>query len=72
MISALSDRYGMKLYASEGHYDRFMPNLLKSSRAILLIYLGFINFRCYSLCNLWYAVFDAIVSIAAVATGGFK
>lgn len=73
MISALSDRYGMKLYASEGHYDRFMPNLLKSSRAILLIYLGFIisGVIAYVICGM--PVFDAIVhSIAAVATGGFS
>lgn len=73
MISALSDRYGMKLYSSEGHYDRFMPNLLKSSRAILLIYLGFIfaGFIGYICCGM--SAFDALNhSISAVATGGFS
>lgn len=73
MISVLSDRYGMKLYASEGHYDRFLPNLLKSSRTILLIYCGFIvaGIVGYVCCGM--SVFDAIChSIAAVATGGFS
>lgn len=73
MISILSDRYGMKLYSSEGHYDRVLPNLIKSSRTLILIYLGFIlaGIIGYLICGM--SLFDAINhSIAAFATGGFS
>ncbi len=72
MTSAVSDRYGMRLYNAEGHSDRLMPNLLKSARMILAIYSGIILLGSlgYVLCGM--SVFDAITqSIAAVSTGGF-
>ena len=52
MLSVLSDTYGMRLYAAEGHNDRLLPNLLKSARIILTMYL------CYILSgvlSVWYA-----------------
>ncbi|MBO8414084.1 MAG: TrkH family potassium uptake protein [Firmicutes bacterium] len=72
MISALSDRYGMRLYSSEGHYDKFLPNVIKSSRTILIIYFGFILAGIIGFCCCGLRMFDAInYSISAVATGGF-
>lgn len=73
MLSVLSDSYGMRLYNAEGHNDRLLPNLLKSSRIIVSIYLGYITggiilYVCFGM-NL----FDAIIhSIGAVSTGGFS
>jgi len=72
MTSAVSDRYGMRLFNAEGHSDRVMPNLIKSARMILAIYSGIILLGVlgYVLCGM--SVFDAVThSIAAVSTGGF-
>ncbi len=74
VTSAISDRYGLKLYTAEGHNDKLMPNLAKSARLILLIYLGYIflgTLSYYFIGGL--TLFDAVNhSIAAVATGGFS
>lgn len=73
MTSALSDRYGLKLYMAEGHNDKLMPNLARSARLILSIYVGItaLGVILYSLAGM--PVFDAIIhSISGVATGGFS
>ena len=74
VTSALSDRYGLKLYVAEGHNDKLMPNLAKSARLILSIYVGItvLGIILYRIAGMptWY---DAIVhSISGVATGGFS
>ena len=74
ITSALSDRYGLKLYVAEGHNDKLMPNLAKSARLILSIYVGItvLGVILYRIAGMptWY---DAIVhSISGVATGGFS
>lgn len=73
VTSAISDRYGLKLYVAEGHNDKLMPNLARSARLMLSIYTGIIVFGVllYTLAGM--PVFDAIIhSISAVATGGFS
>lgn len=71
--SAISDKYGLKLYVAEGHNDKPLPNLKKSAIVILGIYLGIILFGVIAYCIAGMSVFDAIVhSISAVATGGFS
>lgn len=73
VLSALSSTFGMKLYNSEGHSDNLMPNLLKSSRLILSIYLGYIigGVILYCICGM--PLFDSINhSISALSTGGFS
>jgi len=73
MTSALSDRYGLKLYMAEGHNDKLMPNLAKSARLILSIYSGItlVGIILYTIAGM--PVFDAIIhSISGVATGGFS
>lgn len=73
MTSALSDRYGLKLYMAEGHNDKLMPNLARSARLILSIYAGItvLGVILYTLAGM--PVFDAIIhSISGVATGGFS
>ena len=73
ITSAISDRYGLKLYIAEGHNDKLMPNLARSARIILAIYTGFmlLGIGLYMLAGMnWY---DAIVhSVSAVATAGFS
>lgn len=71
--SILSDRYGMRLYNSEGHSDKLVPNLVRSARLILSIYIGYIILGTIMYCVFGMDFFDAINhSIAAVSTGGFS
>ena len=74
VTSALSDRYGLKLYTAEGHTDKLVPNLVKSARLILAIYIGYIALGTLSYFFIGgLTLFDSFNhAIAAVATGGFS
>ena len=73
VTSAFSDRYGLNLYNAEGHNDRLMPNLARSSRLILSIYSAYIVLGSLAYIVFGMPVFDAInTSIAALSTGGFS
>lgn len=73
MLSVLSDTYGMRLYHAEGHADKLLPNLIRSTRIIVSMYSGYIlcGMALYILFGMnW---FDALNhSIAALSTGGFS
>jgi trk system potassium uptake protein TrkH len=73
LTSAISDKLGMRLYQAEGHSDQLVPNLLKSGKIIMRIYISYIvlGIILYALYGM--PLFDAINhSISAVATGGFS
>ena len=73
VTSAISDRYGLKLYLAEGHNDKLMPNLARSARIMLTIYTGITlaGVGLYVLAGM--PVYDAVVhSVSAVATAGFS
>jgi trk system potassium uptake protein len=73
LTSAISDRYGMKLYYAEGHNDKLLPNLIKSARLILSIYLLYILVGTLLYVLFGMPLFDAINhAIASVSTGGFS
>lgn len=73
ITSALSDRYGLRLYIAEGHNDKLMPNLTKSARLILGIYVLYIFLGTIAFIISGMSAFDAVNhSIAAIATGGFS
>lgn len=73
LTSAVSDKLGMKLYMADGHSDRLIPNLIKSTRFILQIYVIYIFFGAILLTILGMSAFDALNhAIAAVSTGGFS
>ncbi len=72
LTSAISDSNGLSIYNLEGHNDRLLPNLIKSSRIIFLIYFIYIliGVGAYCLCGM--PVFDAVCnSISSLSTGGF-
>lgn len=72
MVSALSATFGMRLYSSEGHSDKLLPNLLRSSRLIMSIYAGYVVAGTILYVIFGMPIFDAINhSIAALSTGGF-
>ena len=72
LTSAISDSNQLSLYNLEGMNDRLLPNLIKSSRLIFLIYLIYaaIGTGAYMACGQnW---FNALCfSISAVSTGGY-
>lgn len=73
VTSAISDRYGLKLYTAEGHNDKLMPNLAKSARLILGIYLLYIFLGTIAFIIAGMDWFDALNhSVCAVSTGGFS
>lgn len=73
MLSALSATFGMRLYSSEGHSDKLLPNLLRSSRLIMSIYAGYVVAGTILYVIFGMPIFDAINhSIAALSTGGFS
>ncbi len=73
LTSAISDKFGMRLYSAEGHSDKLMPNLIRSGRMILSIYIGYIAIGSLFYVLFGMSPFDAINhSICAVATGGFS
>ena len=73
LTSAVSDKFGMRLYYAEGHNDKLMPNLIRSARMILSIYSGYIILGMLAYYFLGMTLFDALNhAFAAVATGGFS
>jgi len=73
LTSAISDKFGMRLYSAEGHSDKLVPNLIRSARTILSIYVGYILLGMIAYIIYGMAPFDAFNhAIAAVATGGFS
>lgn len=73
LTSAISDKFGMRLYSAEGHSDKLVPNLIRSGRMILSIYIGYILVGSIFLVIFGMTPFQAINhSITAVATGGFS
>lgn len=73
MLSVLSDSYGMRLYNAEGHSDKLLPNLVKSSRTIIAIYAGYIVAGMLAYMAFGMDWFDGLNhSIAALSTGGFS
>ncbi len=73
LTAAISDKFGMRLYNTEGHTDKLVPNLIRSGRIIILIYVGYIFAGSILYVFFGMSPFDAINhSICAVATGGFS
>lgn len=72
VVSALSETFGMRLYSAEGHSDKLLPNLAKSSRMIIVIYMGYFVAGTVLYVISGMPVFDAVnICMAALSTGGF-
>jgi len=73
VVSALSESFGMTLFASEGHNDKLLPNIAKSARLILKIYSGYFIAGTLLYITFGMPIFDAVNhSMAALSTGGFS
>lgn len=73
LTATISDKFGMRMYNAEGHGDKLVPNLIRSGRYILVIYLGYVILGAFLYIIFGMPIFDAINhAICAVATGGFS
>lgn len=73
LTSVISNQIGMRIYQAEGHSDQIVPNLLKSAKYIMRIYILYILIGIIFYLIFDMPLFDAINhSISAVATGGFS
>lgn len=73
VVSALSESFGMTLFASEGHNNKLLPNLAKTARLIMKIYSGYFVAGTVLYVILGMPIFDALNhSMAALSTGGFS
>jgi trk system potassium uptake protein TrkH len=73
LTSAMNSRSGLNLFNLEGHSDLFFPNLRRTARIILIIYLSYVTIGFVLYVGFGMPPFDAICdAITAVATGGFS
>lgn len=73
MLSAIIGPHGLGLYNAEGRSDKLLPDVAKSTKLIMIIYLSYIvaGIVLYMIAGMQW--FDAINhSIAALSTGGFS
>lgn len=73
MLSAIIGPHGVGLYNAEARSDKLVPNIRKTTKMIMIIYVSYIigGIILYVLAGM--PIFDAINhSIAAVSTGGFS
>lgn len=73
MLSAIIGPHGLGLYNAEGRSDKLLPNVTKSTKLIMTIYLSYVlaGVILYVIAGMnW---FDALNhSMAALSTGGFS
>ena len=68
----VNGKQNMNLYSAEGHSDRLMPSLKKTSRTIFMLYSGFLFVGTLLYCVFGMNLFDSIChTMAALSTAGF-
>lgn len=73
IIMLVNDRYSMDLFNAEGHPDKLMPNLGRTARMILLMYLCFLGTGTIAYAIAGMPVFDGIChAMCSLSTGGFS
>lgn len=73
MLVFVQDRQSMVLYDAEGHPDRLMPNIRKTSQTIFMMYFAFLIIGTLAYCLVKMPFFDAINhAMCALSTGGFS
>lgn len=73
MIFAIIGPHGVGLYNAEARSDKLLPDIRKTAKTIMIIYVSYIlgGFVLYVMAGM--PIFDAINhSIAAISTGGFS
>lgn len=73
MVMLVQGKQSMNLYNAEGHPDKLMPNLKKTARLILTMYLSFLiaGMLLYVIAGM--EPFDSLLhTMCALSTGGFS
>jgi trk system potassium uptake protein TrkH len=73
MMIFIQSKQSMNLYNAEGHPDKLMPNLKKTARTIMLIFLVFLSGGTilYIICGM--SPFESLIhAMSALSTGGFS
>lgn len=71
-FALLSETFGLRLYYAEGHNDRLLPNLKKSARVVMKIYMFYLVLGIVLLALAKMPLFDAInITMTSLSTGGF-
>lgn len=72
VTSVVSTSNGVRLYSVEGHGDQLLPNLLKSARLVLLLYLCYVLLGAGAFILSGIPILDAFcLSVTCITTGGF-
>ncbi len=73
IVMLINDRYSMDLFNAEGHPDRLMPNLGRTARTILFMYLGFLVAGTIAYAIAGMPFFDGVChAMCSLSTGGFS
>lgn len=73
MVMLVQDKQSMNLYNAEGHPDKLMPNLKKTSQTICLMYNGFLIAGTAAYVIAGMNLFDGVChSMCSLSTGGFS
>ncbi len=73
MVMFIQGKQSMNLYNAEGHPDKLMPNLKRTARIILLMYLSFLI--CGTILYILFGMnlFESLLhTMSALSTGGFS
>ncbi len=73
MLIIVSGKRSMDLFSAEGHPDKLLPALKKTSRIIFLMYIAFLLIGTLAYCICGMPLFDSINhTMCALSTGGFS
>jgi trk system potassium uptake protein TrkH len=73
MVMFIQGKQSMNLFNAEGHPDKLMPNLKRTARIILLMYLSFLATGTFLYIVFGMNPFDSLLhTMSALSTGGFS
>ncbi len=73
MIMFVQGKYAMSLFTAEGHPDKLMPNLNRTARTVLIMFLVLLVIGTGLYVIFGMPVFDGVIhAMSALSTGGFS
>ena len=73
MVMFIQGKQSMNLFAAEGHPDKLMPNLKKTARITLLMFVSLLGVATVLYKILGMTIFDGLIhAMSALSTGGFS
>ncbi|MEG0919727.1 MAG: potassium transporter TrkG [Bacilli bacterium] len=73
MVTIVQSKQAMNLFHAEGHTDNLEPNLMRTARTVVLMFLGFLTGGSILYVIFGMPLFDAVChSMSALSTAGFS